>query len=145
MSKLDVYHEKDDLTAFVILTDQNLEKLGVFFGHRRKMLCAIAALVAHRWRSQRRRQRRSLNQRQSLPPWRYRQSQHQVIAITASSLPSLPEPWSFQFATWIFWVVLAAAAQSITEHRPSQTSPDTSEVDKARKEIRSATRSISSR
>ena len=36
MSKLDVYHEKDDLTAFVILTDQNLEKLGVFFGHNRK-------------------------------------------------------------------------------------------------------------
>jgi hypothetical protein len=48
VSKLDVYHEKDDLTAFVILTDQHLEKLGVFFNHRRKMLRAIAALVAHR-------------------------------------------------------------------------------------------------
>jgi hypothetical protein len=38
------------------------------------------------------------------------------------------------FCTWIFCVVLAAAAHSIAEDRPPQTSPDTSEVDKAIKE-----------
>jgi hypothetical protein len=32
--------------------------------------------------------------------------------------------------TWIFTVVLAAAAQSIAEERPPQTSPDTSVLEK---------------
>jgi hypothetical protein len=49
------------------------------------------------------------------------------------------------FCTWIFCVVLAAAAQSIAEDRPPQTSPDTSEVEKGIKEkSESAKPSISS-
>jgi hypothetical protein len=48
--------------------------------------------------------------------------------------------------TWIFCVVLAAAAQSIAEDRPPKTSPDTSEVDKAiKKKSESAQPSISPR
>jgi hypothetical protein len=47
--------------------------------------------------------------------------------------------------TWIFCVVLAAAAQSIAEDRPPQTSPDTSDVEKGIKEkSESAKPSISS-
>ena len=37
-----------DVSVLRYLTDQDLEKIGVLLGHRRKMLAAIAELTGHR-------------------------------------------------------------------------------------------------
>jgi hypothetical protein len=44
--------------------------------------------------------------------------------------------------TWVFTVVLAAAAQSIAEERPPQTSPDTSVLEKGIKEKLKSAKSL---